>query len=179
VGCLQRETPEPLAAIVASRPPWLRARLSTLLVWPTLYGNWTAILSYAHYTTVQPGETPPPDNHVTCPHDTHHPVAVDGGDAAAVQAQAQDRERTGAVGRLTLNGVTAPPWTPSGPPSPGWTILTHSGSEAERRAWPRRVGQAEWEHARVTRPGRGRPCDGATQRPRGPTAAEGDAEPPR
>ena len=175
----QHTLAQPLAVIVASRPPWLRARLSTILVWPTLYGGWTAILSYAHYTTVQPGETPPSDHNVTYPHDTHHPVAVDGADAAAVQVQARDLERTGAVGCLTLDRVTAPPWTPSGPASPGWTIRTHGGSDAERRAWPRRVGQAEWEHARVTRPGRGRPCDGATQRPRGPTAAEGDAEPPR
>jgi len=42
---------------------------------------------------------------------------VDGADAAAVQVQARDLERTGAVGRLTLDRVTAPPWTPSGPAS--------------------------------------------------------------
>ena len=132
----------PLAAIVATRPQWLRARLSTILIWRTLHDGWTAILSYAHYTTIQPGETPPPDNNVTYPHDTHHPVALDGADATAVQAQVQDLARTGAVGRLTLHRVTAPPWTPSGPASPGWTIRTHSGSEAERKAWQRRIGQA-------------------------------------
>jgi hypothetical protein len=133
---------QPLADIVASRLPWFRARLSTILVWPTPQGAWTAILSYAHYTTVQPGETPPRDISPTYPHDTHHPVVLDGGDAAAVHTQVRHLEHTGGVGRLTLNRVAAPPWTPGGPPSPGWTIFTHSGSEAERRAWQRRIGQA-------------------------------------
>jgi hypothetical protein len=50
-------TSQRLAAIVASRPLWFRARLSTILVWPTIHGGWTAILHYAHCTTVQPGET--------------------------------------------------------------------------------------------------------------------------
>ena len=139
----QHNSARPLADIVASCPPWLLARLSTILVWPTLYGGWTAILSYAHYTALQPGETPPPDNNVTDPHDTHHPVTLDGADAAAVQAHVRDLEQTGTVGHLTLNRVTAPPWTPSGPASPGWTIRTHSGSEAEWRAWQRQIGQAD------------------------------------
>jgi hypothetical protein len=135
--------PQPLPEIVATRPPWLRARLSTILVWPTLRGGWTAMLSYAHYTTVQPGETPPPDNNITYPPDTHHPVALDAPDTAAVQAQVRDLARTGAVGTLTLNRLMSPPWAAAnGPASPGWTILTHSGSEAERRAWQRRIGQA-------------------------------------
>jgi hypothetical protein len=141
VDCDQQDTPQCLADIVAGRPPWFRVRLSTILVWPTIHGGWTAILHYAHYTTVQPGETPPPDNSVTYPHDTHHPVALDGADATAVQAQVQDLARTGAVGTLKVSRLIAPPWAPaSGPPSPGWTILTHSGSEAERRAWERRIG---------------------------------------
>jgi hypothetical protein len=125
----------------ASRPPWFRARLSTILVWPPFQGGWTAILSYAHYTTVQPGETPPPDNNVTHPRDTHHPLALDGTDTA-VQAQVRDLARTGTVGTLELSRLIAPPWAAaSGPPSPGWTILTHSGSDTERRAWQRRIGQ--------------------------------------
>jgi hypothetical protein len=136
----QHHPARPLAAIVASRPPWHRARVSTILLWPTLHGGWTAILSYAHYTTVQPGETPPSDTNVTYPHDTHHPIALDGTDTA-VQAQARDLAQTGTVGTVKLNRVTAPPWTPGSPVSPGWTILTHSGSEAERQAWQRRVGQ--------------------------------------
>ena len=107
-----------------------------------VHGGWTAILSYAHSTTLRPDETPPPDNNATYPHDTHHLLALDGADAAAVQIQVRDLERTGTVGRLTLNRVAAPPWTPGGPPPPGWTIRTHSGSEAERRAWQRRIGQA-------------------------------------
>jgi hypothetical protein len=141
VTTVPQHTQQSLADLVSSRPPWLRARLSTILVWPTLRGGWTAMLSYAHYTSVQPGETPPPDDNVTYPHDTHHPVAFDGKDAPAVQAQVRDLERTRAVGRLTLHRVTPPPWTPSGPASPGWTIRTHSGSEAERQAWQRRIGQ--------------------------------------
>ena len=134
----------PLAAIVATRPAWLRARLSTILVWPTIHGGWTAILSYAHYITVQPGETPPPGLSITDPHDTHHPLAVDGADVvAALHAQVQDLERTGEVGRLMVSRVAAPPWTPAcGSPSPGWTIRTHSGSSAARRAWQHCIGQA-------------------------------------
>ena len=114
------------------------------MVWPTIHGGWTAILSYAHYTTVQPGEAPPPGISITDPHDTHHPLAVDGADVvAALHAQVQDLEQPGEVGGLKASRVTAPPWTtPGGPPAPGWTIRTHSGSDAERRAWPRRVGQA-------------------------------------
>ena len=140
----QHNPTQPLAAIVAGRPPWFRARLSTILIWPTIHGCWTAILSYAHYTTVQPGETPPPDNNITYPHDTHHRLTVDGADvAAALHAQVQGLERTGAVGTLRVSRVAAPPWTPScGSPSPDWTIRTHSGSDAERRAWQRRIGQA-------------------------------------
>ena len=139
----QHHPAQPLAAIVASRAPWFRARLSTIVVWPNLHDGWTAILSYAHYTTLQPGETPPPDNNVTYPHDTHHPLALDATDAAAVQAQVRDLARTGAVGTPKLRRLIAPPWSAaSGPPAPGWTILTHSGSEAERRAWQRRIGQA-------------------------------------
>ena len=140
----QHNPAQPLADIVASRLPWFRARLSTILVWPTLHGGWTAILSYAHYTTLQPGETAPPGINVTYPHDTHHPVALDGADVAAVLgAQVRELEMAGEVGGLTVSRVAAPPWTaPGGPPSPGWTILTHSGSDAERRAWQRRIGQA-------------------------------------
>jgi hypothetical protein len=61
---------KPLADIVASRPPWFRARVSTILVWPTNHGGWAAILHYAHYTTVQRGEIAPPAINVTYPHDT-------------------------------------------------------------------------------------------------------------
>jgi len=43
--------------------------------------------------SAQPGETPPPGISVTYPHETHYPVAVDGADAAAVQAQVRDLER--------------------------------------------------------------------------------------
>ncbi len=136
------QVPQRLPDIVATRPPWHRARLSTILVWPTLQGGWTAILSYAHYTTVQPGETPPLDNNVAYPHDSHHRVAFNGADAATVQAHVRDLARTGTVGTLKLSRLFAPPWAAaSGPPSPGWTILTHSSSEAERRAWQRRIGQ--------------------------------------
>ena len=87
---------------------------------------------------------PPPGIHVTYPRDTHHPVALDGADATAgLRAQARELEQIGEVGGLTVSRVAAPPWTaPGGPASPGWTILTHSGSEAERRAWQRRIGQA-------------------------------------
>ncbi len=74
----QHNPAQRLADIVASRPPWHCARLSTILLWPTILGGWTAILSYAHYTSIQPGETPPPDSNVTYPHDTHHPLALDG-----------------------------------------------------------------------------------------------------
>jgi len=88
-------------------------------------------------------ETAPPGINVTCPHDTHHPVALGDADVAAAQTQVRDLERTGAVGSLTINRVAEPPWTaPGGPPSPGLTILTHSGSEAERRAWQRPIAQA-------------------------------------
>jgi len=80
-----------LAAIVASRPPWFRARLSMILVWPTTRGDWVAILHHAHYTTVQPGEIAPSRTNVTDPHDTQHILALDGADAAAVlQAQVRD-----------------------------------------------------------------------------------------
>ncbi len=61
----QHNPARPLADIATNRPPWLRARLSTLLVWPSIHGGWMAFLSYAHYTTVQPKETAPPDNNVT------------------------------------------------------------------------------------------------------------------
>ena len=137
-------TPQYLVEIVASRPPWFRVRLSTILVGPTTRRGWAAILHYAHYTTVKPGEAAPPGLNVTYPHDTHHPVALDGADiAAAVQAQVRELERTGDVGSLKISRVAEPPWTaPGGPPSPGWTILTHSGSDAERRAWQRRIGKA-------------------------------------
>lgn len=77
-----QHTAQCLANIVASCPPRHRARLSTILVWPTIHGGWTAILSYARYTTVQPGKTPPPDNNGKYPHDTHYPVALDGTEAA-------------------------------------------------------------------------------------------------
>lgn len=136
------ETAQHLSSHVTRLAPWFRARLSTILVWPTTRGDWVAILRYAHYTTVQPGETAPPGINVTYPHDTHHPAVWDGADAAAVQAQVQDLARTGTVGTLKLSRLIAPPWAAaSGPPSPGWTILTHSGSDAERQAWQRRIGQ--------------------------------------
>ena len=132
-----------LAKIVTSRPPCFRARLSPILVWPTIHSGWAAILHHAHYTTIQPGETAPPGINVTYPHDAQCPVALDGANAAAaLQAQVRELERTGDVGGLTVRRVAAPPWTaPGGPPSPGWTILTHSGSDAERRAWERRIKQ--------------------------------------
>jgi hypothetical protein len=138
------DTPQHLSAIVAHRPAWCRRRLSTILVWPTLHGGWTAILSHAHYTTVQPGETAPPGTNVNYPHDTQHSLALDGTEvAAALGAQVRELEMTGELGGLTVSRVAAPPWTaPIGPPSPGWTILTHSGSKAERRAWQQRIGQA-------------------------------------
>ena len=140
----QHNPTQPLAAIVAGRPPWFRARLSTILVWPTIHGGWTAILSYAHYTPQRPGEVVPHGVHPTYPQDTHHPLAVEGEDArAAILPQVAELEVGGEFGHLTVSRVAAPPWTaPGGPASPGWTILTHSGSEAERRAWQRRIGQA-------------------------------------
>ena len=139
----QHSPAQPLPDIVGSRLPWFRARLSTILVWPTTHGGWVAILHYAQYTTVQPGETPPPDMNPTYPHDTQHALALDGEEVAAVLgAQVRALESAGELGGLKVNRVVAPPWTPGGPPSPGWTIFTHSGSEAERRAWQRRIGQA-------------------------------------
>lgn len=114
----QHNPAQPLADIVANRLPWFRARLSTILIWPILQGGWTAILSYAHYTTLQRGETPPSDNNVTYPHDTHHPLAFDGADAAAIHAQVRDLERTGAVGRLRFNRVAAPRGLPVVRPRP-------------------------------------------------------------
>ena len=112
--------PQRLSAIVASRPPWFRARLSTIMVWPTLHGGWTAILSHAHYTTLQTGESAPPGTNVTYPNDTHHPVALDGTEvAAALGAQVRELEMTGELGGLTVSRVAAPPWTaPIGPPPP-------------------------------------------------------------
>lgn len=99
------ETAQRLAAIVTRLDPWFRARLSSILVWPTTHGGWAAIMSYALYTAPQPGETIPPG--------------------------------------LTVSRGAEPPWMgPGGPASPGWTIRTHSGSDAERRAWQRRIGQA-------------------------------------
>ena len=113
------------------------------LVWPTIQGAWTAILSYAHYTAVQPGKTAPPGINVTYPHDTHHPVVLDGADVvAAFRSQVQELELGGELGPLTVSRVAEPPGTPlGGPPTAGWTILTHSGSDAERRAWQPPIGQ--------------------------------------
>ncbi len=142
MDCDEHDPARPLADIVANRPPWFRARLSTMHVWPTIHGGWLAILHYAHYTTAQPGETVPPGINVTYLHGTHHPLAFDGADPAAVWGKVRDLEQTGVVGRLTLNRVATQPSTPGGPPSPGWTILTHSGSDAERQVWQRRIGQA-------------------------------------
>jgi len=101
-------------------------------------------VSDAHYTTPQPGETVPPGLTGTYPRDTQHPVALDAADVdAAVRAQVRELERAGEVGHLTVSRGAEPPWMgPGGPASPGWTIRTHSGSDAERRAWQRRIGQA-------------------------------------
>ena len=55
----QHETAQRLSDIVASRTPWFRTRLSTIMVWPTIRRDWVAVLSYAHYTTLQLGETAP------------------------------------------------------------------------------------------------------------------------
>jgi hypothetical protein len=61
---------------------------------------------------------------------------------AALRAQVQELESGGEVGHLTVTRVLEPPGKPLGsPPSTGWTILTHSGSEAERQAWQRRIGR--------------------------------------
>jgi len=146
---INHTAPQRLAAIVASRPPWFRARLSTIMVWPTIRRDWAAILHYAHYTP-QPGEAAPPGINVTYPHDTDHPVTLDGEDlAAAFQAQVRELEIGGEVGSLTISRLAEPPGTPSEcPPTTGWTILTDSGSDAERRVWERRVGLTlAWESA--------------------------------
>ncbi len=37
------------------------------MVWPTIRRDWVAILNYAHYTTLQPGETAPPGVHAPTP----------------------------------------------------------------------------------------------------------------
>jgi len=72
------------------------------MVWPTIRGGWDAIISYAHYTTPQPDETPPPGINVTYPRDTDRPVVLHGEDlAAALQAQVRELENGGEVGRLT------------------------------------------------------------------------------
>jgi hypothetical protein len=87
---------------------------------------------------------PPPGINLMYHHDTHHPVGLDGAEAAAgLRAPSGNSNRPARSGGPTVNPAAAPPWTASGsPPSPGWTILTHSGSNAERRAWQRRIGQA-------------------------------------
>ena len=113
--------PQSLSAIVANRPPWFRAWLSTILVWPTIRRDWVAILSYAHYTTTQPGETAPPGVSVTYPHDSHHPVTLDGDEvAAALGVQVRELEDGENVGRLTVSWIPEPPGTPLGsPPTTG------------------------------------------------------------
>jgi len=137
------DTPHRLASIVASRPAWCRRRLSTTLVWPTLHGGSVAILSYAHYPPSRPGEIVPHGVHPTYPRDTHHPLAVAGEDPGpSVLAQVAEVEAAGEGGHLTVKRVATPPWAAaSGPASPGWTILTHSGSDVERQVWERRIGQ--------------------------------------
>ena len=140
--CCQHETAQRLSDIVTCLEPWFRTRLWTITIWPTTDGGWEANLGYAHYTTRQRGETVPSGINVTYPRDTDHPVVLDGEDlAAALQAQVLELENGGEVGRLMVSRVAEPPGTPLGaPPSTGWTILTHSGSEAERRAWQCRIG---------------------------------------
>jgi hypothetical protein len=108
-------TPQRLADIVASRPPWCRARLSTILVWPTTRGDWAAILHYAHYTTLQPGETAPPGINVTYPHDTDHALTLDGENlAVALMAQVRELESGGEVGHLTVSRIAEAPGTVPG-----------------------------------------------------------------
>ncbi len=41
-------TPHRLSAIVASLHPWLRARISTITIWPLEAGGWIPMLSYVH-----------------------------------------------------------------------------------------------------------------------------------
>jgi hypothetical protein len=96
------------------------------------------------------GEAAPPGINVTYPHDTDHPVTLDGEDlAAAFQAQVRELEIGGEVGSLTISRLAEPPGTPSEcPPTTGWTILTDSGSDAEQRAWEHRLGLTlAWESA--------------------------------
>jgi len=132
--------PQRLADIVASRPLWFRVRLATIMVWPITRGSWDAILSYAHYTKLRSGETAPPGINLTYPHDTHHVLGLYGEDLeAALMAQVRELESGEAFGHLVVKRVPEPPGKPlEGPPSTGLTILTHGGSDAERRSWESR-----------------------------------------
>ncbi len=143
-------TPARLSDILRGLHPWLRARVSSITIWPRAAGGWDAQVSYLDHTAAPPPDCRIPAGDATHPMDTHHPLAL--GDDAEVELAEQLREvqAAGEFGQLRLEAFSHSRMvsgSPGGPPDAprtgriGWVITTHTGSALEQQEWRRRVGQ--------------------------------------
>jgi hypothetical protein len=144
-----RDTPRTLVAILASLHPWLRARVSSITVWPRLDGGWDAQLSYLTHTSPPPSDCHIPHGNAEYPGDSHHALDLPlEQPQPTLMEQVRELEATGHVGRLHIRAfpeaavLPATGGTPScALPAPaGWLISTHA-DEHERQAWLRRMGR--------------------------------------